>query len=327
MNARFIILSIILACFSIQGKATNLISSKIEQSGVWKDNLSPILGYDPIKVVLNDPKIKGEWDLEMLDKWDHYKNIPGVQTFDGYCLITPEILKNCWWQDIAMEYDECLNRDLFILRLSFTDEAGNTESIILKWGLIPTRPIVSDVKFTYKYNWEWDDIWPNGHFIFKVESQDAERLEYNVTNSFQFGPPFFFAYYYEIESQSPAIVDYDADWGEFIQVGAGNKYGFSHSEIICTTDYITDPEILNRIQEIAAVENLEGDTEDPILNINNETITFSIPINITIYDISGKQIFFEKSTKEVSTSSFSSGIYLVSYRNAETTFTLKYLKK
>lgn len=316
-----------MACLSWQAKGENLISSKIEQCGALKDALSPILGNDPVKVFLNDSKMRGEWSLEMLDKWGTYKIIPGIQSFDGYCIIDPEILKICYRDKIVTEYDELLNRDLFPLRLSFTEDSGATESVILKWGLLPTRPIVSVLEFTYVYDWEWDDIWPNGNFCFKVEYNDAERVEYNVTQSFQFGSPSFFNYCYVIDSPSPAIINYDADWGEFIQISTWNKYGWANSDIICTTDYITDPDILNRINEIASVTDLEEDAEDPLISKENDTLAFKEPVDVNVYDIAGKQALSLMNVDSVSLSFLNPGIYVINYRLSNKSFTLKYYKK
>ena len=327
MRSYLKLLCAILAALTNQAFGANFISDRIEQDGVSKNIQDPITGYAPITVALTDPSISGKWTLEVLDRGEFYRSVPDLESTYGLCTINPEILLGLVKEGLWKEYDADLNRDMFLLRLSFTADSGKSESVILRWGLVPTRPVISDITFTYVYDWEWDDIWPNGNFTFKVEYLDAERIEYNVTASFLFGPPFYFTTRYVIDSPSPVIIEYDADWGEFIQVSVGNSYGSAHSDIICTTDYITDQEILDRIQEIAGIEEVKGDGRNPLLSTEDSTLSFTEPVDVSVYDLSGKQILSAGHIQTVQLSSLKSGIYIISYRNRTKNYNLKYHKK
>lgn len=322
-----LLLTVFLTAFTNTAFGAYLISTTLEQDGINKSIQEPLTGNVSVRVFLTDASIDGKWSIEILDKWEEYQPVAGIQPYEGYCVIDPEIIQTLKWYDLMMEYDTSLNRDLFILRLSFSSDGGQYESITLKWGLVPTRPVINDVTFTYVYDWEWDDIWPNGSFVFTVDSQDAERLEYHVTQSFQFGPPFFFTNCYAIDSPLPATIDYNADWGEFIQVSASNKYGWAHSDVICTTDYITDQDILNRIQEIAGVNSIDGEQNDPLISTDNSTLSFTEPVDVSIHDLTGKLIQSVTHQETVSLTDLQTGIYLISYRNLKKTFNLKFHKK
>lgn len=314
----------LICCFSGTLKASDMIS-KIAHQGETEVNLERgITTNTPVVIFLNNSNLLGTWDLEILTTNEKFTPIDCIDEFPGYCIIKP---KDYNWDDALRDYDSESHRDYFIFRLSFTDKSGNSDEICFKWGLLPSKPQLSDVVYTYEYNWDDDMIYPNGDFSLKVSSTDADKYWLHWTYSFLFGPPYYFTSCCIFEAKDNEIIGYDADWGEFVNVTAQNQFGYVHSDTICTTDYITDPDILNRINEIAGVTGLEEDAEDPLLSKENDILTFKEPLDVNVYDISGKQVLYSTNAGTISLAYLNPGIYVITYKLSNKSFPLKYYKK
>lgn len=114
------------------------------------------------------------------------------------------------------------------------------------------KPIISNVKFIYDFNWQDDMIYPDGIFSFDVSCEGATLFLFDCTQSFLFSKEnLFFSWCKYYEADNHVHISYDADWGEYIMISAYSKdFRWVHSDTICTTDYITDEAILYRINEL-----------------------------------------------------------------------------
>ncbi len=117
------------------------------------------------------------------------------------------------------------------------------------------------------------------------------------------------------------IFDFEKmDWGVYLKFWIYNNWGgieVNDAKPIFNTDYITDPELLARIEKykdddtgVAApeVEDVKIVSDDETINIsdpNNEILT------IRLFDASGKQVPFEKSGNSISVGSLNAGLYVL----------------
>lgn len=142
-----------------------------------------------------------------------------------------------------------------------------------------------------------------------------------------------------------AFPDREVDWGEYMQFSVSNQYGGSiWSDIICTTNYINDPLILNDINEfIRWWEEIGSSIED----ITNDNLTSPQPINIVvdgdnlnlsisngainssaIYDISGQLRLITNNSDLIDISILPQGVYFITCKTeTNELLTSKFLKR
>ncbi len=177
------------------------------------------------------------------------------------------------------------------------------------------KPVISDVKFNYIFDWQDDMIYPNGIFSFNVYSEGATLFEFNCTRSFLFSKQnLFFSWCKDYEVNNQAHISYDADWGEYIMVAAYSKdFGWVHSDTICTTDYITDEAIINRINELKEQSHIECLLpEDLEVNLTDGNIIFNSDIlSATLFDCGGIKQAEIRDSKFLNIASLQKGIYYI----------------
>lgn len=193
-------------------------------------------------------------------------------------------------------------------------------------GAKPPKPQISDVSFSYIFNWETNSVWPNGVLTFSVKSEGATcfRLRYNDQIMFSPPPIHLFMFCTDFEGEDEVRIEWNTDWGEYLLVTAYNKYGFSlPSEMIYTTDYITDPDVLQKIEEIknqAGILQSNTDTTDISATWDNNTLTFNHPMDkVFVYNIAGNQILAGTNTQSLSLSHLPAGSYIIVYNSYNTT--------
>ncbi|MDE7421512.1 MAG: T9SS type A sorting domain-containing protein [Muribaculaceae bacterium] len=326
MSNRYVFTVLISVIYSMHFSldASEMVSRIAIQDGYKLSINDGVTSPAPISFFLEDPTTKGEWEIEILNNKENFMKIDCLEAYPGYCIIEP---KNFNWNEAFRDYDPESNRDFFIFRLSFNDKNGNLDEMYFKWGLLPSKPLLSDIVFTYEYNWEDDMIYPNGDFSFEVESKDADRYWLYFTYSFLFGPPYWFTAIREFEAEDNKKIGYDADWGEFVKVAAINNFGYVHSDTICTTDYITDTLILDRIQTLGNINNINTIQNKPSFKWDNEKISLNRQMDINVFDLAGNLIRKENDTNTLYLSDIAKGIYLVVCKDNKNTFTNKIIKK
>lgn len=320
MNAVIrLILCALLSVLSLLGHGANILSSQIEQNGEMLDAENYFTSPSDLTVSLTNDLIRGKWTVEILTNDDDYQIFPCWYERTGKCIISPREYGFDNWSNAMRIYNETLNRDFFQLRVSFTPKGEEREDVYLKLGLLPSRPIISNVEFTYTYDWKYDIIFPYGNFAFEVYSESAKIFQMHISENSLFEQPEFFMFSRIFYASDFLMINYeDADWGEYIYLSAGNDFGYTHSEVISTTSYITDEDILKRIEELkenAGIEDVSTDAIAPSYRWNNSVLTFNTPIELAhVYDLSGRLQYTASECETMDLSNLSKGIYIIAYQ-------------
>ncbi len=308
----------LVGAFQSYSQNSELISTEFTQNGEVKSFDHIVINHLPLKFSLIDETIQGEWRIEIKNNEGKsiYADLESVGR--GYCVFNPSTT-NINWNNIPRKYDRSLNRDLYEIGVVFCSEYGFVDVKYLKLGLLPSRPQISDVIFNIDaYDWEYDMIYPYGNLSFTIKSDGAQNFYYHTSHSFLFPTnDFFVAFTYRVEGQDEANVSYDADWGEYICVSAGNEFGYVNGDTIFTTDYIKDEAILARIEELKNqagihVPNMDGVMQPPTWN--NNTLFFNEEVKrVCVYNMMGVLITQGQGLSSMDLSQVSSGVYCVVY--------------
>ena len=202
------------------------------------------------------------------------------------------------------------------------------DSMELTFNLAPSKPIIANINFDYIFDWEADVICPDGILTADLISQRADDylIRYSQQCLFELlddntGFPFPLCEIIEAGENDTTKFVYDwVDWGSYVAFDARNKYGSAISDTICSTDYITDPAVLARLEEIrlgrtgineAFIRNfpLKFDIKENVLSLKGDVSSFS---EISIYDISGRMLIFVDNAQNVDISQLVNGFYILS---------------
>lgn len=318
LKKTFLLSIILLSTIDLFGET--LISRQIDQDGKLYDIDTYFTSPSNLTINLTNKEFIGEWAVEVLTNADDYMPITFNEPLDWQCTINPfdASIKEIWWNFAQKMDNEAFNRSFFQIRVSFTTEDGKKDEIYLNWGLLPTRPIISNVDFTYQYNWVHDEIYPNGNFSFDVYSEYAQKFHMYYSQSFLFEPTDLLTVMISYDTDGFSRLSYDADWGEYVQVVAVNYFGYVAGDLICTTSYITDEDILKRIEELkenAGLEDISTDVTAPSCQWKNSILTFDTMVeNIYVYDLNGRLQYTVREGDTVDLSTIPKGIYIIAYQ-------------
>ena len=168
-----------------------------------------------------------------------------------------------------------------MLTVNFLSTSGETEEkdfmFYITPRLAPGKPIISNPHFIFEnYDWEYDSMYDNtppSEFTFDLYSENATTFELHLVMSKGDYNYFTIDDWYNGKDNGVNITYHNGwgevadgqatylstnvigkggqDWGEIILIRGYNEYGFGvYSEPIFTTDYITDPAILERIKRL-----------------------------------------------------------------------------
>ncbi len=296
--------------------AEDLISHYFVQNDETFDIDGTIASSSPLRFSTIDESTQGEWYVYKLLKNGNFVEITGCRTSGNSLVFDPA---EVWWNDSFRIFDSALCRDLFEIQVKFVALDGAEDVKNVRMKLLPSRPQFKSVIFTYAYDWEWDDIYPNGLFTIQAHSDDAELFIFNYTESFLFelDKNIFFQFCQKYECKEDVKIEFDADWGEFITVQAQNSFGIVTSDTLLTTSYITEEDILNRIDELhrrANVDEIASDVDS--VSWDGRTLQFIKPMqNVSICGIAGSLVVHHREASELDLSNLPSGIYVVTYED------------
>ena len=200
------------------------------------------------------------------------------------------------------------------------------DSIEITFNLLPSRPKTIVGSLTGEFDWDNDFFGWNAklQIEFQAERMDSCRLAAAISDTvFLFKFPSEYLWFYCIvdlqqKENGNWLLTYPyAEWGEFYQILARNKYGaVLGSDTIFTTNYIHDEEILKRIwqyDETSSVKTTEPASDailfdNNILHFDRNYAGYDI---CTIYTISGKMIMRRSCSDDIDMSSYSPGMYIL----------------
>lgn len=317
----YIISLIFLFSNSIAIYSENLISDSIYQSGISYDFNHVFSEASPLHFSLIDSEVTGKWSCALMANNENMIDI-SVDALGGYCNFDPRSVPFSIWQDEAFRtFNSLDNRDEFTLYVSFRSESGKYDERSIQLALLPSRPSINNIQFEYCYDWEYDQIYPNGTLSFEIEANNSNSFFLHHSESFL--PPsdnVFFPFVKEFKVGNNATLSYGADWGEYISVSAGNDFGFVHSDTLYTTDYIRDENVINRINEILnSVSNIPAIDDVISFSWDNKIIRFeTVPRHCSVYSLEGNKVNVACEKGEINLSNMKDGIYILSYYDDNT---------
>lgn len=197
----------------------------------------------------------------------------------------------------------------------------------MTFNLAPSKPIIDNICFDYTFDWEADVIYPYGLFTADLISERADDYLIRYSHQCLFELPdenkresFPLHKIIVAEENDTTEFVYDwVDWGSYVTFDARNKYGSVSSDTICSTDYITDPAVLARLEEIRFERSgindifIEKQPLSFIIDKNVLSINGNVPsvVSILIYDISGRILMTVENTKYVDISQLAKGFYIL----------------
>lgn len=314
---------------------------KVNTSHIFLDEENPTFSLDQSDFVV-------DWQFFLYTSADKSESILVSQSESSTGKFYIDFETAIIGKDISAKLHQFTNdTDDSIYYIGFIQISTNgniIEKIEITLNLLPSKVIIEDIRYEYEYvyDWEYDMIFPNGNLYVTASAKQADYFNaLSTTTPFCFEFPskgfgLIEPFYKESDDTDTATYHSDfADWGDFYCVWAINKYGFSTSETILTTDYITDPDILNRLEEIK-----NSHSELPLVRVD-DNITFSVADNtisiigdksaisdITICDIQGRVLYTQNSNDDIDIASLNKGIYILSYTDsAGHKYSTKYQKK
>ncbi len=305
------------------------ISPYIEQDGERYD-FSHAFSSSELKISLNDKTVDGQWRVSVLSRGNVYVAIPFTIPRKGECVINPQ---DASWRSAMRKYDAELDRDLFEIEVRFYADDTFSECRTVRLALLPARPKMENVSFTYVYDWEWDDIYPNGKFSFNARSDGATLFFLLYTESFlprSVQKPFF-RFGETFEGNDNMLISYDADWGEWVKLEAANVFGtVASDDVICTTDYITDEKILSRIEyleEKAGIQTVDHLSSSNVV-ITADAIQFDDAVlSASIYDMNGRCMVSQRDVDYIDMANMAKGFYILVYEDKESNINrIKFVK-
>lgn len=328
----YIICLIFLGYNSIEAYSENLISESVYQAGSYYDFKHIFSDASPLQFSLNDSNISGKWSCMLKSNSDETLDMP-IDSHGEYCNFDPRSVPFQIWQENALRtFNSLDNRDEFTLYVSFSSENGESDTRSIRLALLPCRPSINNIQFEYMYDWEFDQIYPNGNFYFEVEADNAKSFFLHYSESFI--PPsesVFFTFVKEFQEENCVNISYNADWGEYISVSAGNEFGFVNSDTLYTTDYILDENVINRINQILNLASHSVVLDDVIsFSWDNGNLIFNtMPQHLSVYSIDGRQLNLVCGNEDINLYNMKDGIYIISYYDDRTKqyITHKILKK
>lgn len=261
-------------------------------------------------------------------------------TIDDFFSIFPQE-KMCVYEDGDYGY--------FKLRINAYSQS-DSDSRILYYNCIPSRPIISNVEIHGNYNWEYDDYDLGSYMTFRLYSERAEKIYANIesySGCFHFQIPSRYhldlvcfcsvnpsdnnkdtggisvSKLNDLPNTYEVTIDLPIQWGQIFRVNVLNHYGVAPSlDDMFTTDYITDPAVLARIDEMYRQAGVDSpNTCAPQMVIGNGKISFNDSENliqeVSIYSISGMLLYQQSGNRDISTSDFPAGAYIINYKTKQ----------
>lgn len=238
------------------------------------------------------------------------------------------------------------------------------DKVHLTLNLLPTIPRVLSAGFVTPYDWEYDDFGYDvvGNFAaYLTTARTSTVTEWHSSpiedwskgtmywiNDTDYPTNNVGGKNITVTPSGPSTSDCPGTvttWGEYILYVNYNKYGWVRGDTIYTTDYITDPDVLERIRQIcdeygylynyapfSGVEPIKRDREKGELSLKNGMVVYSGNNEditaVSLHDVYGRQIYLKNGDSSIDTRDLSTGIYFAVFTlKNNTNISFKFLKR
>lgn len=216
------------------------------------------------------------------------------------------------------------------------------DELCITLNLLPSRLIIENVSFEYVYDWDEDVIFPNGKLAVEIRTgnrgQDEFVAWYSECCIFEQPRAFYYGVPFNINANVEELTMYtdDAvDWGMYMFFRARNQYGYTFSDTIYTTDYITDAAVLARLKEIEKErmsmtgDNISNSDKYGVALENGELLfkgDLDSVLTVDICDVAGKLLRHQNNGNAINLADMSRGCYIARYKTNSGIFIFKFIK-
>lgn len=311
--------------------AQNLISEDIEQNGTVYGFGHVLTEAAPLIFSLRDNDTEGEWNVGILNPDGGYVDTEFETENSGKCIFNLATVAR-QFRSSARLYDDLDERCFFQIKVSSRTNDGVDYQRFVRLRLVPTKPVLYDINFNCVYENDYDFI--HGYtaeenmFSFTAESAKATSMLIYFLSDY-FWPCFggedqekLLAYhcteYYEGKNGKFRINEELFNWGQYIFAYARNELGLSPKcDPILTTWYITDPDILARIEELrqlSALDHPDADMNTPHVVWQHNAVRSDTELRtLSVYDMLGSLCGQYHKVSSVDLSHLRRGVYVVTY--------------
>ena len=275
----------------------------------------------PITFNLVDKNATGVWKFYISTRNNGFELRKEISVMPNNTSFTlaPESIN--WEYVYYYRYDEYI---LYLCKIEFNEATGASDEIYFKLRLTPTRPIITDIEFNYIFDWETDDIYPNGEIAFTIESEDATMIRLLSSDFYNHSLPepmiFQWSVDYDYDKETNNVITTTlVDWGTYFLPVARNDFGEIYcNDTIFTTDLITDPEILARINSYKDPASTKMNHMEQVHYVDRNHIYIPKAFKpLVIVDITGRRHHLECINNIIDISLLPKGIYIISYTNRQ----------
>ena len=345
---RGVALAVVIMASANFAYSKELISRRYSAGYEYKLLSDEIETSNDISFELKDKKAEGKWDVLYLGYDGEYHSI--YET--GDCPERPESESNSIFfmrcsddrfdpdiprssAKIYTDEDTPLHYIVKVTCEVSDPDTDNilTDTVVIRMGLpssLPPVPEILSIKFeNIVYNWEWDSLEDSELYIdLRCEGASVCRMKYNSQPSFVNSEDVFQNIYETIHLDNTYSAHFKFDkpeWGTIMQFSGFSEFGRGeYTERYFTTDYIDDPEILARIEELKNIANGLGDTKQvkiPIsesISVTDEYVYCTGAIsNLDLYDMNGNLLGSVKGAGLIRTDNFPHGVYMLYYTETD----------
>lgn len=320
----YLLLSVVAQTLTAQKISSSVMLSNgetVDISHIFLDGENPTF-------YIEQSDLKADWTFSLYTSSDMAESVVVSQSNESSSQFSIDI-ESIFLEDnvITRVHDFYNNEDsshYFKGNIQIQTDHDLIDRIEIIFNLLPSNPIISNVEYEYIYDWNDDMIFPNGDLYVTIEAYRADYfMTLSTTDPFCFNFPILgfgcTESFYKIEKEDNFATYHSdfADWGDFYSFWAVNKYGFTVSDTILTTDYITDPAILARIEEIKnsqagtdyiSVNNINISVKNNILSVSGDKDSV---LDISIYDMLGRAVRRQESGEDMDISSLKKGCYVI----------------
>ena len=273
--------------------------------------------YDNHTILLSSRSKKtGDWSAQVLLHSENESGYVWVEYLTGKDTCYFEVYaepSSVNWRKAVVTSDEVSGHRYFHGMITFkSNEVEDT--IYVKYDLVPTKPVVKEVKFTYEdFDYEWGEF-KNPLYTFTIRSEKANSLFFSESFPTEIFEEDVFLATTEIIPQSIGNSTYECsllfEWNQKVFVYAANKYGSSMlSDTICLANYINDLQIkeylenLSSILDVPRYELFELSVIDGVMSLND------IVKEISVWTFDGRCVMRKRNICSVDLGILEKGAY------------------